>query len=276
MQNATTAQVTTVTATAAGQMLGFAGNNEAARVAMVDLINGALGPGTVSLKTLNSWINNNSTSLAGMNSIIGQAQIKASEFAGVLQQDLTSALAATVFQASGAKGAMTLFANAVQDSGDNSARTKGARQQLITDLENAGVSAQGAKTLVNQLQTSIDGMHGKNVGVGVNLPTGKVQTFQQMIDSLTARRSPSARRSSAAASSRTGMVNGMAMGGIVGHVPHAAAGGVRNGMTMVGELGPELVSLPQNSRVWPRGVTPPGMQGGAGRGHGRGCRAAAP
>ena len=249
MQNATTTDVTTATATMAGQMLGFAGSNEAARSALVDLINGALGPGTVSLQNLNSWIGKNSTTLGGLNSIIAKAQIQASAFAGVLQQDVTQALAATVFQASGARGAMTAFANAIQDTGDNSARTRGDRAALIGDLENAGASAQYAKNLVGQLQKSIDGIHGKTVNVGVNVTFSGGGSF------------------TVGTTSANGTVTvypkkAMATGGIVGHVPGAASGGVRNGMVMVGELGPELVSLPQNSRVWPHGVTPPGMQGG--------------
>lgn len=42
---------------------------------------------------------------------------------------------------------------------------------------------------------------------------------------------------------------GRAHGGVVGHVGTAATGGVRNGMTLVGEHGPELVDLAPGSHV---------------------------
>lgn len=267
MQNATTDDVTKATATVAGQMLGFAGSNTAARSALVDLINGALGPGTVSLQTLNKWIGNNSTSLGGLNSIIAKAQIQASAFAGVLQQDVVAALGATVFQASGAQGAMTRFANAIQNTGNASAATRGARAVLIADLMNAGYSAQQAARLANQLQASIDRMHGKNVNITANGSQAArvIATIQGEVNGMHGTTIPVTVSYSTVGSS--GVVNAypykaQAMGGIAGIVPHAAAGGVQNGMTLVGELGPELVSLPVNSRVWPHGVTPPGMQGG--------------
>lgn len=46
-----------------------------------------------------------------------------------------------------------------------------------------------------------------------------------------------------------GMLGGRAHGGVVGHVGQAASGGVRNGMTLVGEHGPELVDLAPGSHV---------------------------
>ncbi len=49
---------------------------------------------------------------------------------------------------------------------------------------------------------------------------------------------------------------GYASGGIAGMLPQigqAASGGVRNGLTLVGEQGPELVDLPAGARVWSNG-----------------------
>ncbi len=52
-----------------------------------------------------------------------------------------------------------------------------------------------------------------------------------------------------AGSSILSSLNPFAHGGVVGAVRTAATGGVRNGMTLVGEHGPELVSLPGGSTV---------------------------
>lgn len=54
-------------------------------------------------------------------------------------------------------------------------------------------------------------------------------------------------------------------GGIVGAVPMAAAGGMRNGLTKVGEGGWEYVELPPGSRVYPHGESMR-MAGGGGGG----------
>jgi hypothetical protein len=53
--------------------------------------------------------------------------------------------------------------DSIVNTGTKSAASHGARQQLITDLETAGVSATKAKGLVDQLQASINAMHGKTV-----------------------------------------------------------------------------------------------------------------
>ena len=54
-----TKDLQTAVATVSSQMTGFAGTNTAARSVIVDLINNALGPGTVSLQTLNKWVSQN-------------------------------------------------------------------------------------------------------------------------------------------------------------------------------------------------------------------------
>jgi hypothetical protein len=63
---------------------------------------------------------------------------------------------------------VTAYTTAVQANGSKSDAARSARTRLITDLENSGVSAKNARTLVDQLQTSISSLHGKNVLVGAN------------------------------------------------------------------------------------------------------------
>jgi hypothetical protein len=59
------------------------------------------------------------------------------------------------------------LANSIIQTGSKSASTAGDRAKLITDLENAGVNAKTATSYVDGLQTSIDGLKGKVVSVGV-------------------------------------------------------------------------------------------------------------
>jgi hypothetical protein len=166
-QEASTGQLTTATATISGQMLTYAGSNVAARGTIVAMINDALGPGTVSLKTLNTWVKNNSTSLGGLNSIIEQSTIKAGQLSNVLQNDLTAQFHADLLASSGATGQMKLFTQAIVDGGTNTQNFHNVRAQLIEDLIKTGLSATQAKQYVNNLQNQIDAMHGKNVSIGV-------------------------------------------------------------------------------------------------------------
>lgn len=168
MQNISTKDLTTVIATQAGELLKYAGNSDTARATVVALINNALGPGTVSLQSLNKWVGTNSTTLNGFKSIVDKTTISAGSLAGVLQNDLNAQFAQDILKSSGATKDMQNFTNALVNGGSNTSRFHGARQQLITDLENAGFSAHDATGFVDGLQRKIDAMHGKTVGVGVH------------------------------------------------------------------------------------------------------------
>lgn len=113
MQNASTGQLTTVVATGAKEALAYAGNNAAAKGVLVDLINNALGPGTVSLQTLNKWVGKNATSLSGMNTIVGQVTGNASVLANVLQASLNGMLSQAAADAYGGQKALDAFAKGV-------------------------------------------------------------------------------------------------------------------------------------------------------------------
>jgi len=168
-QEASTKSLTTATATIAAQMLPFAGNNDAARATIIAMINDALGPGTVSLKNLNTWVGKNATSMQGFNNIVAQSTIKAGQLANVLQTQLTSQFQADLLKSSGATQAMQQFTNALVHGGDQTAAYHGARNQLILDLEKTGLSAAQAKNYVSNLQGQINGLKGNTVNVGVHM-----------------------------------------------------------------------------------------------------------
>jgi hypothetical protein len=168
-QSISQGDLTKVVATGAGQMLQYTGRNTEANAVIVSLINNALGPGTVSLKTLDSWVKNNSTSLTGMNSIVAKSTIAAGTLANVLQNDLNAQFQQALFKSSGAQTAIQNMTNAIVHGGTQTAAYRGARAQLIADLEKTGLSASQAKTYVNNLQGQINSLHGKTANVGVTV-----------------------------------------------------------------------------------------------------------
>lgn len=172
MQLTSTKDLTAVVATGSGQLLTYAGNNTAARATIVAMINDALGPGTVSLQSLNKWVKDNSTSLQGFNTIVAQSTIKAGSLANLLQNDLNAQFQQALLKSSGASQQINNFANAITHGGTSTAAYHNARQQLIKDLENSGFSAKDATTYVDGLQQKINSMHGKTVDVGVHASGG--------------------------------------------------------------------------------------------------------
>jgi hypothetical protein len=155
-----TKSLTTATATAAGQMLQYAGTNTEARQTVVDMIVGALGPGTVSLKTLNSWVKNNSTSLDGFNNIVAQATVKASTLADALSSQLNVQFRDDLLASSGASKGLDIYAGDLAHSRDTTVAGRQDRLNLIKDLENSGYSAQQAADKVNNLTSQIDHIPG--------------------------------------------------------------------------------------------------------------------
>lgn len=211
-QNISTGDLTKVIATEAKQLLVYAGNNDAAKAAIVALVNNALGPNTVSLQNLNKWVGNNSTSMTGFKAIVDKTTISAGNLANVLQGDLNAMFQQDILRASGAQQAMQAFTNALVHGGQQSSAFHGARQQLINDLINTGMSAQNATNYVDGLQRQINAMHGTSVNVNVSgSGSGGVQIVA----------------SGAAASGAGGIrfVN-FARGGILGDALRSITGGI--------------------------------------------------
>lgn len=158
-------QLTTAVGDTASQLLPFAGHSADARATVVSLINDALGPGTVSLKTLNTWVRNNSGSLGGFNSIIAQSTIHAGGLAGVLETDLDTQFHALLLKTSGADAQLRIWTSDIVHGTTQTAAGQSTRARLIADLESTGMTAQQATTYVDGLQKKIDAMHGKAVSV---------------------------------------------------------------------------------------------------------------
>jgi hypothetical protein len=73
--------------------------------------------------------------------------------------------------------------DSIINTGTKSAATHDARSRLIQDLVNAGLGAKQATTLVSGLQTKIDALHGKSVGVTVFAAGGGGMTFTEKVAS---------------------------------------------------------------------------------------------
>ena len=167
LQDISTGNLTTAVATGAGQILRYTGSSKEARSVIVDLINNALGPGTVSLQTLSKWVSQNSTTLAGFNAIVAKSTVGAGNLASTLKGLLNAQFQQDILAASGASAALKTYTGDLVHNTAQTAQGKDDRQRLITDLENSGLSALKAKAYVDGLQASINAMHGKNVPVGV-------------------------------------------------------------------------------------------------------------
>lgn len=158
MQAISTSDLTKVTATMAEQLLQYAGNNTAARTSVVDLINNALGPGTVSLQNLNQWVGTNQTSMSGYKKIIDATTVSASALSGVLQQDVVQMMGAATAAAYGGQQAFTAFAQSVASGTTNGQQftQNGVNviQTLITTTGNADAAHRMFDTFANSLGMS--------------------------------------------------------------------------------------------------------------------------
>jgi hypothetical protein len=195
-QSISQGDLTKVVATGAGQIVAYTGNNKEARTVMVDLINNALGPGTVTLKSLNQWIGTNSTSLSNMNGIVANSTTKVSGLADVLSTTLKNMQAVALFQAQGGQQAWNTFTTDVEKGTTNSQSFRTATQEVMAQLliqsnnslpaaqrafvnyaeQGLGLTKQQADALWKQdlpgMQQEINSLHGKTVDVGVNVTGG--------------------------------------------------------------------------------------------------------
>jgi hypothetical protein len=154
-QMVSTRSLSTAVADEARQMLPFAQHNAEARSVIVDLINNALGPGTVSLKTLDGWVRQNSSSMRGFNALVAQATVNAGNLASTLAGLLNEQFRQDLLVTSGASAMMKQYASDLDHAGTSATQTAGDRAALIKDLENTSFSARQATSYVDGLTTSI-------------------------------------------------------------------------------------------------------------------------
>lgn len=167
---------------------------------------------------------------------------------------------------------VSAFTSAVAANGAKSQAAQGARARLISDLTHAGLSSSAAAGLVNGLQGSINGLHGKSVTVNANVRQalnaiatvqgGLANTNSKSI-SLYVKTYNETFGSNAAANSVFGSNGNLTYAG-GGAVSTAAGGGARGGMVLVGEHGREMVRLPAGSTVRSNSDTESALAGGGG------------
>jgi hypothetical protein len=154
-QETSAKNMSAATATLAQQMLPFAQNNNAARASIVAMINDAIGPGTVSLNSLNGWVAKNATTMQGFQNIVNGATIKAGQLANVLQGDLNPMMAASIIAADGGQKAFDKFATSIQSGDTSSTGFQKSAEQVITTLLASGLNADAAKTKFIDYATSL-------------------------------------------------------------------------------------------------------------------------
>lgn len=201
--------LTKVVATSAGQMIGFAGNNDAARSAIVALINNALGPGTVTLKSLDQWVGTNQVSMSQYRGIIDKATASATQLTGTLNATMKQMQAIALFQAEGGQSAWNTFTSDVLKGDTTSKAFNTSLQQVASQLilqangslpaaqrafeqytSELGLSKAQADTLwkatLPSLQNFIDKMHGKTLPIKADTSQAisQAQAVQQYIDAM--------------------------------------------------------------------------------------------
>jgi hypothetical protein len=254
--------------------------------------------GADSFKALAQWVGNVQNP---MKSLDGITTTLTKDSAGLTQdvqnlstalgQTLDNAMAQVIFTTSGGIGPMNALAKAIDQTGLLSNQTSksalnvmvqfekmtgsvsSAHGQFIAFAEQAlGLTQKQAEVLwqhdLPALQNTINGMHGKTLPIKADTSQAQAATnaVQALINSLhgsTVYVKEVTQFYTQNLGSSTSQ--GRKVGGIVGA---AAAGGMRGGLTLVGELGPEFVKLPQGSQVYPHGVTPgyASQMGGGGGG----------
>jgi hypothetical protein len=241
LQLPTTQQLTEVISTQAKELIPYAGNNTLARDSIVSLINNALGPGTVSLQTLNKWVNKNSVSAQEMAKDIAEATIKAGILGQTLSTMVTGAFSASVLGASGFDKALkTLQTDMANDA---PSQTLAADAQNVYDsLIRSGIGAGQAKGDVDSYFKALGLIPPKvitSIVANVAAAEGAINGVIAMLEDINGRTS-------------TVFVNTVAQtftapGGRIGH---SASGGAASGLTVVGEQGWEIVDLPVGSHVY--------------------------
>jgi SLT domain-containing protein len=88
--------------------------------------------------------------------------------ASALQANMLPALSQMKANTPAVRADVDSLTKSIINTGTQSSATHGARQKLIQDLESAGVQAKTARSWVNNLQTSINALHGKTVSIHMN------------------------------------------------------------------------------------------------------------
>lgn len=250
-----------------------------------------VNPNITNFKQLTTWVGNVKHPMDSLDSITktltadaGNLATDVQNLATALHQNLDSAMSQVILTETGGLGPMENLYKAIAQTGLNSgstAKSSLALAEQFTQLTgNVGTAksefesfAMGSLHLTQQqadqlwqkdlpgLQNFINGMHGKKLDLNVDdaQALGAINQVQAYLNGLHNRTVYATVVQQVQVENtipvRGGIGGGAlrAMGGIVGA---AASGGWRQGLTLVGELGPELVRLPQGSQVYPHGVTP--------------------
>jgi hypothetical protein len=144
-----------IVANTAGDILALTGQNKAAKLAVVDLINGALGPGTVSLQGLNTWVGKNSVSQQNFAKDVYTSMSNASQLAGVLNKNLIPMMNQAFIQATNLAPAMKTWFTDVINGTSGTAQGQRDRANLVRDIINAGTAAGDTKGQIEQMIAQI-------------------------------------------------------------------------------------------------------------------------
>jgi hypothetical protein len=215
---------------------------------------------TKSLESAKSKLADLKSAAASLSSSVKGGVLSSANITKGASGDKTVTMSSIMSGLTASRDKATAFAGALKDL-----RGKGVRKDLIQQIAEAGIEGGGLETAgallsassseiqtMNQLQGQIDkaaGSAGKTTsdavyGAAIKAQTTVVKTLTTSQNNLKKSMDKLAGAMEKAIEKAFGK---KAAGGIVGM---AASGGIRSGLTWVGEQGPELADLPVGSRVW--------------------------
>jgi hypothetical protein len=144
-----------IVASTAKNTLAMTGQNKAAKQAVVDMINLALGPGTVSLQSLDKWVGKNSVSQQQFAKDVYTSMVNASDLSGVLNKNLIPMMNQAFIQATNLAPAMKTWFTDVINGTQGTAKGQRDRANLVQDIINAGRAAGDTKGQIEQMIAKI-------------------------------------------------------------------------------------------------------------------------
>jgi hypothetical protein len=173
-QGISQANLTSIVATSAGELLHYTGNNAEANTVIIAMIQNALGPLGLNLQNVKGWVDKNSVSQGAFSKIVATSTVNAAGLSGAVDKLTTTMYQNDLLLNSKITPDMNAYTKAVVNFGVNSPQADKALNTLNTDTNTFNKNTGLAITLPPQLQAQIDKLHGKtNIPVTTTAPDAK-------------------------------------------------------------------------------------------------------
>jgi hypothetical protein len=252
----------------AQQLLPYARYSKAATSELSVLVQEAGGPATSNFKTLKEWIDKNTESskdfmkqTVAETGAMSDATSVAEDYASTLDSQVAAALQSASLSSANLTGAATQLDSAWTKAGGHlSGPVQSAFAGLITSLFKVYGNTKTAEGIANG--------YARQMG----LTSGQVKTLDKDIQGLIHQLNSIPKNIPVNINIATNVSGATAPAGVgLGHLGTGASAQTgtnyaHGGLTLVGEMGPELVRMPAGAEVTPSWQTAPLLHGGGGGG----------